>query len=572
MVQHLMYTEDYIEPGQDEFTVDIRYLANIDPELVSSTLLDRTMVSNLEEAYQMIYRVGASLRLCTWDPARAIRVSLLGPKVTVRRRDKSILGNRPTFSLITSGNRVSFTFEDFRSPNANPVSGVIDPIETWIESLPVTVDPVYTVSHAEDTDTSSEGQTDGSVDESDDEPREPLNRTAEEAATGDIAGSSPAIIEMSLLDRDVLTTATVNTELSNITQPQGIHEELAFTGDDSLIDMLAAVEIVGSSSALQYSINWSMPPLIPSCSNAGDVGEHDAELQEHSLGPSDPAQDEKLPTSGTNLQQDNKTSDNQDIDGFRTDPNQHFEGSLATETQSSATQRRSQSISGPQKMGGPDVHSIHPQNTHSRDNLVVTDGFVGDIEAAIASLLSTGPYRRGRFAVRAEFGRAILGPTDPSGVAFNDMKTPSNGWRKRELQINMAKGFGRNQNILFTNVLSTYASDIVDMVNITPNGSRLWNQRPSRAWTTYSFYCTLRSGEGQFIVDVKDNGTSSDVWPYSVRPNNHAPGAQQPLPVYVHAIRRHWDLKIAVSHVNTEDTEEAYGSFPNELLKTLRVL
>lgn len=189
-------------------------------------------------------------------------------------------------------------------------------------------------------------------------------------------------------------------------------------------------------------------------------------------------------------------------------------------------------------------------------------------------LLQLGPYRRGKVAVCAELGRAILEGVHESGLAFNDVNTPSNGWKKPELVKKLNQSYGMNKGIQFTKVLSTYACDIEDMINITsPNGTRLWAQKPSRAWTIYSFHCALRSTDNliQFIVDIEDDGTSSGVLSYSVRPHHDPPCADRSMPVYVHAIRRHWDMQIVLSQIKSDRTAKAYECFAKTLLQSLSI-
>ncbi|KAL2165421.1 hypothetical protein VTH06DRAFT_719 [Thermothelomyces fergusii] len=210
----------------------------------------------------------------------------------------------------------------------------------------------------------------------------------------------------------------------------------------------------------------------------------------------------------------------------------------------------------------------------SYNHLLSSERFIKEIETAITKLLLLGPYRRGKLAVRAELGRIILEKVDRSGLAFNNASTPSNGWTKAQLLRNLNNDFGGSQNISFTKILSTYGCDVGDMVNLQVNGTRLWEEMPSRVWITYSFHCGLRSDKGlsRFIVDIEDCGAGSNQFSSSIRPSDGVEGADKPMPVYVHAICRHWDLRITMTHTKTDELEELYGAFAENLLRSLSVV
>ncbi|AEO70132.1 uncharacterized protein THITE_2036687, partial [Thermothielavioides terrestris NRRL 8126] len=574
MAEHLAYAEDYVEPGPDEFTADIRYLANIDPVLVSSTLLDRVTVESLAASYQMIYREGASLRLCFWVPEKSCRVSLLGPKVPFRHKDKSTLGNRPTIIQIDRG-KVTFIAGEANDSVENPSPETENLDETWTEPEPLgsATDAAYTIPDGDNTETNFDEFTDEEVVDSDDEPSASNHRTPSATASGPIvkqADSISGVDEISNLD--LSSSATHLTDVKASGDGAGLGEkeqdELAFTGTNCLVDMLAAVQTVTPSSDLSSCLKWTMAPLIPWPSeNNGKEGSESDPKTFHSDKVSGAGGNENgTQTSGASYMSPHAQR-------FMEYLKSGAEDFKSMKSHDAAQQPEDPTIVGPSALSRPGVHPCPPSDLRSGGGLLATDSFIKETEAAIARLLSLGPYRRGKVAVRAEFGRAILEVTDPSGVAFNDETTPSNGWRKSDLLTNMRMGFGGNRNIHFTKILSTYASDIVDMINTKLDGAQLWSREPSRAWTTYSFYCIPRSRENsrRFIIDVEDDGSSGNVLRYSIRGDGDDPlSTEQPsLPVYIHAIRRHWDLSIVVSHVNTEELHEAYGIFANYLLQTL---
>ncbi|KAJ4296938.1 hypothetical protein N0V88_003854 [Collariella sp. IMI 366227] len=130
---------------------------------------------------------------------------------------------------------------------------------------------------------------------------------------------------------------------------------------------------------------------------------------------------------------------------------------------------------------------------------------------------------------------------------------------------------GSNPNMLFTKVLSTYSSDVKDLVNIEIKGSRLWQQAPTRIRTIYSFYCSFRDPEKlrQFVVDIEDDDTSGGNFSYSIRPHTELRHAKKPLPIYVHAICRNWDVRIAIVHSENDAYEFSFGVFARTLVESL---
>jgi hypothetical protein len=511
--ENVLYAGDYQDPSGHNFTVDIRYLANIDPKLASSTLLDRVTVDALEESYKAVYREAYSLRLCSWAPDKGFWVSLLGPKVVVRAKDKTMLGNRP----VPTTRKVEKLLEAAQAPNSrgsgesleNPTSHV----ETWIERLHLAdvgsaAGTASAVRHLLDAQASSTAQSVAASEDLIDFANEPLQEchdtsvAASEIISVQTDHTPEAQDQIPTPCQDLLTPSREERGMSDgnpdaeFQSDGGSGSCLSFTGDDCLIDFLAAVRTTTPTDAPEPSIHWEMPSLIPSL-----------------------------------------TDDHEDAAASVSDP-----GSESVQSRSS-------------------------------DGLLATKDFIDEVEAAITRLLESGPYRRGRVAVRAELGRAILVGADESGVAFNDPSTPSNGWKKSELIKKLDHGYGTNHGIHFTKVLSTYGCDIEDMIKATDqHGVRLWAQEPSRTWTTYTFHCNRRL-MGGFIVDIEDHGPSSGgVLVSSVRLQHDQLNADTSMPAYIHAIRHHWDVQIVTSHVDLDEITRENEAFANMLLQSLSVL
>ncbi|KAL2016941.1 hypothetical protein VTK56DRAFT_2817 [Thermocarpiscus australiensis] len=594
-IKHLAYTEGYSDNASGDFKADIRYLANIDPELVSSTLLDRLTVQNLGISYQKLFQEGASIRLCQWDPFKQYWVSLLGPKVDRRPSKKHIMGNRPTISAkkvyelpTTIGNLALDQRTQFKTQ-----------VATWIEGVPDEVDSVP----------SSESDVSSTVPRHPLDDDYPLGRVPEFICSTEIATEDLIVIDepnedghaRTPMDPSLSATPAGYKVEANNAGPQSVSAEipcspidddqipslpwdvseasfahraavptieskqqgqngLEFTGPDCLIDMLDTIETVSSGDTLTSRINWDMPPLIPSSVNGTESTEEDDLHGHSSASDSRPAKEEN-PTSPP---------------------------AIPTRTRASADSRDATArvaVPGPavSVSKGPawaETQATQPGNIHvepkSTEQLPAASSFAEEIEGAMTRLLYTGPYRRGKLSLRAEFGRAIFGGMDVSGLAFNDASVPSNGWEKKVLLSRLDAEYGKHDKLHFTRILSTRASDVEDMINTVYTKSNtigLWDRDPSSVWTVYSFYCTLRAAEKtvKFIVDVKDDGISPNPFSYATRLDLDAQSAHGPVPIYVHAIRRHWDLRIILSHTDTENTEKAFGPFARTLLQSLSV-
>lgn len=553
-----MYAEDYVDPVKPgfepefEFTVDIRYITNIDPKLASSTLLDPASANKLDEAYMMIYQQACSMRLCRWAPDLGYYVSLFGPKVDDKPKNRTILGNRPTVST-KSVDSLLATGES--SPAVrNQDQQTTSHVENWIEE--VDVEPMAGTAHlildAQVADPHPVMGTDEDLIDFDDNPisYHAIPPKTSSGTTTEKLNKTPTTEKQasSLCHKSATLRPEVGTSRAGSVSKARC--ELAFTGDDSLIDMLAAIEIASPDDALGSSINWAMPPLIPSSTGDGN-----------SIGST-----EQLPVAAHGGIQNRSPTPSLQTRKRRSEQAKAGENNL----DATRTPREKKATLQAEKPSQPLSLSSRISNS---DPLLATESFVTEIEAAITRFLTMGPYRRRNVAVRAELGRTILEVVAPSGLAYNAANTPSNGWAKPILVKQLNRDYGRNEGISFTKVLSTYAYDLEDMINMKADGARLWEEKPSRAWTTYSFRCALRSAENlcRFIVDVEDDGASSDGFSCSIRAHSDAPRAHQQLPIYVHAICRHWDLRIMESHADTDEFGERYHSFATMLMDSLSI-
>ncbi|KAL2155068.1 hypothetical protein VTH82DRAFT_3744 [Thermothelomyces myriococcoides] len=573
---HVVDPEEHADPIDPVFTADVRYLANIDQSLASSTLLDPAVFYQLAEAYESICRDASSIRICLWDPDKGYYVSLLGPKVNVRPRDRRVFGNRPAVSLKTI-DKFDFAANNSGLLKQNSALEMNSQVEHWIRQLPAIEESVRRARHYAINDQASVKLSTEAVEQED------LISFHDNDTTLCQETSMAAVSEtMTAYPGQQYNETACISELRKRTSPhfKGLNmprgksmsesqeRELGFTGDDCLVDLMAAVHITTPNNSSKSTIEWRMPALIP--------------LPSESMEDNDDKSDNQLAAAGSSRQSRNTLlvpESNQPYPRKDSKTTTKRGKEVATKMDRVNT-KNGEGFKSLNPHGSPGFDALSSQplpldfKVGSSTHPPYSERFVQEIEAAITKLLLLGPYRRGKLAVRAELGRIILEKVDRSGLAFNNAGTPSNGWTKAQLLKNLNSYFGGNQNISFTKILSTYGCDVEDMVNLRINGTRLWEEMPSRVWITYSFHCGLRSEKGlsRFIVDIEDCGPGMNQFVYSIRRSDDAEGADKPMPVYVHAICRHWDLRIMMAHTKTDELEELYGAFATNLLRSLSVV
>ncbi|KAK3394610.1 hypothetical protein B0H63DRAFT_444743 [Podospora didyma] len=202
--------------------------------------------------------------------------------------------------------------------------------------------------------------------------------------------------------------------------------------------------------------------------------------------------------------------------------------------------------------------------------LIASNTFSKEIEAAMIRMLQIAPYLRGKVAMQVEFGRAILLDMDPTAIAFNAPHSKSNGWDKEHLVRSLNDQMTGPDKIHFTKVLTTFASDVEYMIK----ESCFWQDSPQEAWTVYSFYCCAAGtmGPSQFIVDIKDVGKGVDNFYYSIRRCDQEQREDGVAHIYVHALYNSWDFRMTMSHTDNIASEEPFAAFAAMLLGSLEVL
>ncbi|KAJ4417744.1 hypothetical protein N0V85_001715 [Neurospora sp. IMI 360204] len=148
-LQFVLYAEGYKDPVLNDFKSDIRYLANIDPKLPSTTLLDPILFPDLAQEYARMYHVGSSIRLCPYNSVLRAHSSLFGPEILTRKRKKDVLlAPRPV--LTTKSERVlidtsTASVDGLADPllNGNAINQKLN-VNNWLNAIPEGVSSVPT--------------------------------------------------------------------------------------------------------------------------------------------------------------------------------------------------------------------------------------------------------------------------------------------------------------------------------------------------------------------------------------------------------------------------------------------
>ncbi|KAK3935928.1 hypothetical protein QBC46DRAFT_322499 [Diplogelasinospora grovesii] len=545
--EHVLYIED-VETASAEPTLDTRYMARIDQRLVSSTLIDPATVRDVDKAYARLHAWGISIRLCKYDEDKRHHVSIFGPKIVPRSSKNYRLGNRPVISR-KQVNRVVTTAEDDLLA-LNDAQCVVTPAETNL--LDWNQEP------------DKEAQVSTWIRET--QAMKPVGGTL---IDDQIMNEMQAIIARgSSLPGDKKLLKALCERLLAVQEAKSVRSSessecdfKSFSNHSSAAPSVnaqaeAKVRSVGSDEPSLNDpgclpnlsgrpgaghISWDMPPLVPDAVNAPSTfGSSPSSL-----------------TCPVAAETATETS------GFKrfNEP-----GSRIFNTMDQQGGRKSRAAAGaarPNSQPSPrgPVVAARPQN------------FPSEIEAALGRLLKTGPYRRGKVGLRADFGRAILAGLDQSALAYNKPGQPSNGWRKGQLQDLLNSQVNERNFIHFTKILSTHAFDVEEMIGALDEvtSAPLWLPSPTDVCLIYSFQCeALDAPDVKFVVDIKDEGKDDD-FSYTIRPWTQQYGPDGLMPIYVHGTQRNWDLRVMLSHSDDAGMERSFGEFARAILGSLEI-
>lgn len=600
--QHLLYIEDHAEILRVEITADIRYMFNIDPRLPSTTLIDSAAVTNLDRAYQKMHEEGASIRLCIYDASRGRHFSMYGPKIKGRGGMRYPLGNRPN-------NLYKANVSAAPSPARSPTKAEKDAFIKAVQTAPSPTRPtIQADKEAQVSKWIDEIPTHGTIGPLEND--RPLSATEERTQERGIKSSSNTSSSDKIIDKVRLITSdpevpedkkerlrtlvhelvkSVDRTNSPLSQPssnnqddtpylsgpssplpydeivkQAIDEDRpvpvkkpgveqmpkktdprdakggAKVGGDSPSQAPGALE----TKPIQPPLTWSMAPLVPVPVRAtvGTVP---------SIGPVEGA----------------KTDNDENQTPFQRYHESGTSGFSTMDQQGGNARKLVTSASTGQNIG------TRPQDLALQHPL--TQDFPKEMNQAIRTLLEPCPYKRGTVTVRADFGRIILGGMDQSAMAFNNAKTPSNGWKKSDLLKNLNEQVVTRERIHFTKILSTYGSDLEDMINMTDGtggqtNNRMWQPVPRESWVVYSFRCIYREDKTEFSYLINCRyGPDGKDFTYEIRPFNSTNDGV--TPIYAHDLLRSWDLRITLTHFDSPLLEKVLGRATRKFLKSVKI-
>ncbi|KAK0617951.1 hypothetical protein B0T17DRAFT_317560 [Bombardia bombarda] len=577
--EHLLYAEGYVDKSRhQEYTVDTRYMANIDLRLVTSTLLDPESTPNLAKAYQKMYVEGVSVRLCKFDSSRGYHISFLGPKVLSRHKKRTILGNRPVHSHhfeikynLTVTHKPSKAVQ-LQAPDAfcSTQDSVEDlqqhaleqgiQVGEWIKGVP----DLWCDSHVHPP-THAYGE---------DQVKAVAVRKAKMAGRNSdskipVADNySAALISKAfpkmaqdppLLAIDVETTASRPSITWNMSP---LVPEIKHIIPNTAVDSghTAAIETIDEPSILESAVFDE--PLLVLTTPLIDVSQSEP-TSTRVPQPTATASSKTAPSIADSPDH-RKGCPNPKAKPFRTTTNQ--QGASRKDLVASTMAATASAGAGVPR---PGPFGRGPQTRHTPNN------FSEEVKVAVGSLIQSGPYRRGKITMRVELGRIILNATDESALAFNNAGTKSNGWTKDKLLYLFNQQVTDSKRVQFTKMLTTFAADVEEMISTreTPDGPQLWAPNPQRAWIEYSFRCFLRNADDETMVlwvSIKD-GLVDENSRYELRRCETHYCSNVLASIYVHGLLRNWDMRTVFEHTDTNCLDEEFGGIARALISSLQV-
>ncbi|KAK3341244.1 hypothetical protein B0T25DRAFT_557794 [Lasiosphaeria hispida] len=526
---HVLYVDNYVERSKSkkEIQADLRYMANIDPKLPITTLLDPTVLKSIRGSYKRLHEEGVSIRLKLYDPMSRLHISTFGPKILDRADSKQHLEHRPSMSLRQ-------TQHTFPAAGQNPVNlnrhllGSVPntgtQVSEWMKGIP---------NRGSIAGPGSDLGSHGTYD----------------------TGQSLQSGSYSDLQRRNGHSASLSRSLASQSQKSAIEPNAPVPTGSPSFDLLGSGGNRKKTPDCLSSAEPAIPPgkaqLHPSHMNGDGMSKTKFKYRQPPLPPPPPP-----PPAKPKIPQ-------------KTEPHIQAPGSCASGSSEGSVD------SDDDNEGDPDKNENRSGITAEINNLGHSAEFLNELDTALSERVESGPYKR-KFAVRAEFGRLILAHVHEKNLSFNSPARASNVWGKTNLLESLNKGGEEKfSSTHFTKILSTRESDMNNMIGFTRERTRLWKTVPDETSIVYSFYCaSIKHNTMLFVVDIVDgkgdNGFSSSVRPYTYRPDETY-DADGVTPVYVHGLRRNWDLRIMVSYM--EPTYEAkYEVYAAALLGSLVIL
>lgn len=533
-VQHVLYGEQY-----EDYTIDARLVRNIHPHLFKTTLFDHVQVA-LPNHYTIFQNEGVALRICLFDRTKGFNVSLFGPistdmySNTVLRRYFEPFAN---WKYAAKKKAVHVT-----SPQR--LLGISDPDTNYVKSWVMNQQPCPALIEGLNT---SEPQSqvprlhDGNkLIDTFESPGISLSGDGQETCGKDTSKVADYLFELSvkegdrlsgdLLSGDLLSGDFPAPEFQSATTQSTIQDAWPLSSSSPLLSHPPqdSNKQVGASESSRV-ISFGMAPLVPQPSSVAQPtivhGDDDLSTQENST------QKENIPLPTIQFM------DERSADKFH-------------------STMRQKAPRGPKRSPQPSDPS---------------QSFINSIDAAIDKLAQHGRVKTGKICLRVEFGRIATKGWDSSALARNKEGHRSNGYRNDILTEVLNENVTRNQDILFTKVLSIHGNDADFLVKmkLADERNRMWSSHSKRV--TYQFLCEAQSdpvrGGGKperFVVDI--DGSESGSFTYSLRKDR-----SEVAKVFIHAVCRNWDLRVVMTNSATNALEARYGQFAGALLASLVV-
>jgi len=504
--KHLIYPEDDINR-----TVDARYMAHVNPNLVNSTLIDPYSVSGLAEfiaRYEALYSKAFTLRICIFDSDKNMTRSFFGPRAPAVFNGTGHRWFQPFHPFhfpIKQRHVETLRKQQTATAEDDELKGFIDNIGAWREGV---------VNAAEtgnleipdrtpiDTDVETSRQ---KVQES----LSSLNRVTqalevelENEDEKDPGSIAPPLAER-LAQQDQFNQAAL-ARRNNVLQNQLPHEtrHRSSHGADGQGTRQGLNSLLAFSPQPARAIGNGTQPLVPT------------------------------------IQHDDEASTRQ----FHT------------------TMRQKAS---PRKLSTQPA--ADPTCTQS-----ASQEFDLELGQHLTNLVNPLRIKIGEIQLRAEFGRICLLDDMRQGMAFNKPEDRSNGWTFSSLVKRLDQGCPVGK-VHFTKIFSIFGNDAERLFAMKDEaGNQLWKEPEKLVF--YEFTCRRTfvdetgrpCGHDTFIVEI--NGSHANHFSFEIRrPEDHG------TPVWLHCVHRHWDIRFVAVHTPSHKLRKIYGDYAQTLLDSLVV-
>lgn len=565
---HILYPE-----GESKYTVDARYMEQINPVLVRSTLFDPTQ-HMVPDVYRESVYFGASLRICLWDMSKRLFFSTLGPRASSAFSESQ---RRAWFKPF-----VNYTYpvkarcaadvtqeqteiQPEQDKQATTVEESAGGVWEWLATLGDEKPDMLGGGRIVSDDPDGIGSVGPASLDAPVPLSSPPGGDGGGARVLPTAGSRPAMASP-ISERDRLpaqlesVTAKLQTMDTN-SLPAAIaasadKHQRQNKGQSGSLRQDSCLVGLPSSSELDRPLDLSTHLPVPPSTKVGHPPQtplHQGKVLSgfpspgrppaisFDMEPMKPQKKEQMQPAATLA-----TGDEEDIHRFH-----------------STTEQKPEK---PDKKHGAASLTRAPRDPQ--------DDFVNLFTAALSARLERLRVNIGKISLRVDFGRICLANFFATGLAFNSALDPANGWDPWELMHRLDRECNREPGVRFTKVLSPVGNDADYLIFLKEDDgkNRMWT--PVKKSVVYEFHCYkgvfrsidgryVRAGTEKFIVDV--DGTEPDNFTYRIRRED---GVYEPI--FVHCLQRQWDFQVSLSSERNKD-ELVYGAFARALVASMKI-